>query len=127
MNATYFRHAEFVRMLLENGARVNAETKSGLSALVYAAYNNDPMLSQLLLEHGANVEIMFEMYSDTFSLLGWAIERCNADVVALLLRFGGANNKYGGGSYCIWTYHQCAVLRLSAKQCGDCAASAGSE
>ena len=51
-------------------------------------------LAELLLEHGASVDALFELYEQyldiqgTSSILGLAIKCDNPDMVALLLRFG---------------------------------------
>ena len=49
-------HADAVKVLLTNGATVNAKDKSpGLTALHYAAYRNQKDVVELLLEVGADV------------------------------------------------------------------------
>lgn len=51
-------HAEVVKVLLENGALVDAQDKSGESALIAAALNDHPHVVDLLLAHGASIDLV---------------------------------------------------------------------
>ena len=53
MVAAAHGHKDTARALLDAGADVNAEDFTGWTALHAAAFNGDPEIVQLLLEHGA--------------------------------------------------------------------------
>ena len=53
MVAAAHGHTDTVRTLLDAGADVNAKDFTGWTALHAAAFNGDPEIVQLLLEHGA--------------------------------------------------------------------------
>ena len=47
---------ETARILLENGADVNAQQQDGFSALIQAAHRNDLEMLDLCLQFGADIE-----------------------------------------------------------------------
>jgi ankyrin repeat protein len=55
--AVLVRHVEFVRMLLERGAVIDAQSISGTAALSHAAARGDIQAVRLLLEHGADINV----------------------------------------------------------------------
>lgn len=52
---------EIVNLLLQGGADVHATTRSGDTALHWAAYDGNPTITLLLLEAGANVDAIGDL------------------------------------------------------------------
>jgi ankyrin repeat protein len=57
MNAALRGHGEVVKLLLENGAEVNARTDSGWTALMAAVSKANTGIVRTLLEYGADTEV----------------------------------------------------------------------
>jgi ankyrin repeat protein len=92
--ATYGEHIDVVKVLLANGAKVNARCE-GFSPLQYAAYKGDVELCRLLLDHGANVnEMVIEpgWPGHGRTPLHWAVMGGHVEVVRLLLSRGAKVN-----------------------------------
>lgn len=53
-------HIEIVKILLENKVDVNCVSSKNVSALIEACMNNNLVMSQLLMENGANPNYIFE-------------------------------------------------------------------
>ncbi len=84
------------RARLDKGADVNAKTKRGWTALMWAAYRGHTDLMQLLIERGADVHT--EDYFGTTAMLNAAWQRGNLASIELLLDNGAdinAKNLYG--------------------------------
>ncbi len=79
--STAGRHQEIARMLVENGADVNARQQQGFTPLHGAAQNGDTGIVKLLLAHGADREARSETGQTPLDL---AMTHGQAAVVALL-------------------------------------------
>ena len=75
--------AEILRLLLDNGARVNDTSERGGTALLGAAWAGRVDNVQVLMEHGADPEIAM---NDGRTPLSSAFEKRDWEVVALLKR-----------------------------------------
>ena len=78
-----------VKAALEQGAKVEAKTRHGVTPLYYAASNGHLDVVKFLVDKGADVSV-----TDTFykaSALGFAIERKHSDVALYLLEKGCKN------------------------------------
>lgn len=49
---------EAMKLLLDRGADVNAQSGTGWSALTFAAWKGDPDMQRILLSHGANPAVL---------------------------------------------------------------------
>ncbi|RFU74295.1 ankyrin repeat-containing [Trichoderma arundinaceum] len=86
-------HEDVVKLMLDNGADVNAKDGSGDTPLKLAYWNNRKEVIKLLLNHGAEADA--EMQQD---LLEWAILEEDGATVKLIAQMGvdlDAKNKYG--------------------------------
>jgi uncharacterized protein len=78
-------HTEVVKVLLQHGAAVHAETSRGMTALMAAAICDHNQCMQLLIDAGADVHVRNEQYiSVLFAAASGASEQC----VQLLLDAG---------------------------------------
>ena len=78
-------------LLLERGVAVNARTEYGVTALHQATqYNEDPAVTALLLDHGADPSAQ-ETVFDSTPLEGAAMFNANPAVLALLLDRGAVD------------------------------------
>lgn len=78
-----------VRLLLAQGARVNAPDERGSTALHIAVRSNKPAVVRVLLRHGARVNVA-NWYGET-PLMG-AADGGSTEIVRLLLHNGAAVN-----------------------------------
>ncbi len=79
-------HFDIVKLLLENGAKVNAETSTGWTALMLASRNGRHDTVEILIERGANVNAKDRQGRTALShALGWEHKR-----VIQLLKSAGA-------------------------------------
>jgi ankyrin repeat protein len=83
-------NVEIVKLLLENGAEVNAEE----NALHAAAYQGNEVILKLLLEYGAEVNAGGGEYALQAALVYW---QGSEAIVKLLLENGAEVNAEGGG------------------------------
>ena len=60
MSACQNGHVDIAKLLLEEGAQVDLQKKSGWSALMSACQNGHIDVAQLLLEKGAQVNLQTE-------------------------------------------------------------------
>jgi ankyrin repeat protein len=89
--AAYDGSLETARLLIENGADVNARDKGGVSALENAAGNNNVALARLLIEKGADVNNADAGGSTPLMQAAGSDER-DAATVKLLLEHGAKVN-----------------------------------
>jgi ankyrin repeat protein len=85
MQASWPGRIEVVKLLLERGAKVDAQDEDGDTSLMKAAYHGRLEVVRLLLEHGAAVNHRDDA-GDT--ALIWAALQQHTDLVQLLLEHG---------------------------------------
>jgi len=78
--------ASRVKVLLEQGADVNAKSPYGATALFFAADRGNMEIIRILIDHGADVKVKDTFYGA--SALTWAATKSHADVIKLLLSKG---------------------------------------
>jgi len=93
--AAYFGLEVICRLLLANGANVEAKTGSGETALYRAVTNRHEAVTRLLLENGADVNAQGGFYSNALQ----AASACGHDTVVRLLLEKGADINAQGGLY----------------------------
>ena len=86
------RMADYIRVLISEGADVNARSRSGWTPLMYAASNSNLEIVQLLLEKGADVNAR--------NTAGWtpllhAAQFSSSEIVELLIEKGADVNARG--------------------------------
>lgn len=57
MTASYWGHGDIIRVLVEAGGDVNAQTKDGITALMLASYMGFKEVVDVLVKHGADVNM----------------------------------------------------------------------
>ena len=67
-----------MRLLVENGAEINAESRSGTTALIYAADRGNLEAVRFLIENGADLHVQNDY---GYTALGLAKERDHQDVI----------------------------------------------
>ena len=82
-DASMRNDAAQVRLLVANGAEVNAAHGDGMTGLHWAAENGNPEIASILLESGADVEAVTRL--GAYRPLHLAARRGNASVIQLLL------------------------------------------
>jgi hypothetical protein len=75
-----------VKILLEQGADVNAKSPYGATGLFFAADRGNLEMIKILIDHGADVKVKDTFYGAT--ALTWAAQKSHAGVVRLLLSKG---------------------------------------
>jgi uncharacterized protein len=84
-NATESKNYEISKLLLENGANVDAANfEEGTTSLMNSSYNNDTETTKLLLEHNANPDLV-NKFGDT--ALHMACRGGYTEIVKLLLKY----------------------------------------
>ena len=98
-NATESKNYEISKLLLENGADVNAANfEDGTTSLMNSSYNNDTETTKLLLEYNADPDLG-NKYGDT--ALHMACRKGYTDIVKLLLEHNAdanVENKFMGAN-----------------------------
>ena len=98
-NATESKKYEISKLLLENGADVNAANfEDGTTSLMNSSYNNDTETTKLLLEYNADPDLG-NKYGDT--ALHMACRQGYTDIVKLLLEHNAdpnVENKFMGSN-----------------------------
>ncbi|KAJ6564609.1 ankyrin repeat-containing domain protein [Mycena capillaripes] len=97
--ASYYGHLQMVRLLVENGADVNANAEGGPygSALQAAVYLGNTNMVQLLLKKGADANRPHGKYDPPLTAASY---RGYTNIVQLLLENGADVNAQGGGYGC---------------------------
>ena len=94
MKVIYYGEYEKVKYAIENGADVNAETKTGRTPLIQACDDrNDLMIVKLLLEKGAKVN---QKEKNRETPLTYACMYGNLEIVKVLIDAGADVNQPGG-------------------------------
>jgi hypothetical protein len=75
-----------VKVLLEQGADVNAKSPYGATGLFFAADRGNMEIIRILIDHGADVKVKDTFYGA--SAVTWAAMKSHADVIKLLLSKG---------------------------------------
>ncbi|KAI9774707.1 MAG: hypothetical protein M1839_001668 [Geoglossum umbratile] len=114
MVGSYFGHIEVVRLLVENGAEVNAGDEGGRTALHWAVRNGREAVVKLLVEKGAEVNAKDR---DGRAALHWAVWNGHEAVVKLLIEEGAevnAKDIYGWMALhaAVWNGHKVVVKLL---------------
>ena len=98
-NATESKNFEISKLLLENGANVDAANfEDGTTSLMNSSFNNDKETTKLLLEYNANPDLG-NKYGDT--ALHMACRKGYTDIVKLLLEHNAdanVENKFMGAN-----------------------------
>jgi ankyrin repeat protein len=84
-------HKETLAMMLEDGFDIDFHEAAHIPPLIYSIIHKQPLITQFLLEHGANVNIQT---SQGESALHVSIQLLQYEVVHLLLRFGAERLPY---------------------------------
>ncbi len=80
------RNAELIRLLLDKGAKLNAqEPTNGETPLIRAVENDDRHAMRLLLAHGAHTDLRDKLGQ---TALQWAIKRKNKQTAEMLKAAG---------------------------------------
>jgi uncharacterized protein len=87
----YFKHYETAAFLLENGMNPNHMNWRGFTLLHDMAYTGDLRKAGLLLDHGADINLLDDDYCST--PLGYAARWGRQEMVALLLERGADVNR----------------------------------
>ena len=101
MEAAIFKKEDIARLLIENGADVNAQEIKGWSPLHFATQSNLPGLVKLLIEKGANLNSQ-DAWGNVPLLR--ALHSCDSETetVSILLQAGAdkdKKNNYGVSPY----------------------------
>lgn len=103
---TYWKKPEAVTALLNAGVNVNARSnevgKKGETAIIEAAFVNDVGLARLLLDHGADANMVRPGSDNMPTALMLAAYNCNSDLIALLAAHGARDtirNSDGHNAY----------------------------
>jgi len=89
----YFKHYEIAKFLIENGMNPNHKNWREFTLLHDMAHTGDPRKAALLLDHGADIDLIDDEYSST--PLGYACRWGHREIVRLLLDRGADPNKAG--------------------------------
>jgi ankyrin repeat protein len=92
---------QYVKRAIENGADVNVLNDEGITPLLFATRNNNSSITQLLIQHGADVNFIFKPEPDLVtdicsfkgeSALSNAIINKNCNIVVSLVENGADAN-----------------------------------
>lgn len=75
---------KLVKVLLDNGANVDARDNRGRTGLIWAAFKNQDEVVKLLLESGADTEIRDDRGC---TALVWALRNAHTEIVEMLLKY----------------------------------------
>ena len=89
IRAAHFGHTETVKLLLDNGAKVNTATRHGMTALMLAVNRQHKETAKLLLENGATVNAVD---SEGMTALMWVVNLGRQEMAKLLLDNGATVN-----------------------------------
>lgn len=92
--ATISRQDDFVEFLLQNGAGIDVPERFGKAAIHHATFMDCVSLAQVLIQHGANVNLM-DVFSHTPLSIS-VIDRHFLPMVKLLTENGADINLYRG-------------------------------
>ena len=84
IQAAMHGHVDAVRVLLDHGANIDAQSRNGYTALLYASGHGHTTTVQLLLSRGANVNNRNKYGENAFS---YAVNYDRNDTVQLLLEY----------------------------------------
>lgn len=88
--AAMYNMVDLIEPLLSIGVEINA-SRYGRTALHTAAFNGNLSIVQLLIDHGASINVV-DRYNDT--PLDDTMYKCHKDVATLLRAYGAKSNKY---------------------------------
>jgi len=88
--AAFNGHHDVVDYLLKHGAKVDAKTENGSTAIFYAARFGHVSVVKLLLEHKADLDILNE---NGETVVDGAMKGGNTEIEALLREAGGRSGK----------------------------------
>lgn len=112
------RHRRICRMLLEKGADPNGTTADDQAdnkrsmPLMRAIETGDKLLVEMLLDHGAKIDVADPNVSDYQTPLLWAIKCGHVDIVSLLLEQGADANFVPEESRNLWSPLFLAALQV---------------
>ena len=86
--ATHHRNIKMVKLLLDNGAKVDFTTGDGYTSLMDAAFSGNLEIAKALIEHGANINATTDIIHSTALIL--AVEGNQVEMVKYLIK-NGAN------------------------------------
>ncbi|KAK4442332.1 ankyrin repeat-containing domain protein [Podospora aff. communis PSN243] len=121
--AIWNRDEDMVRLILARGVDVNRVSSHGERSLICAinAHRQGDKIVELLLEHGADVNLQGEEKLET--PLFTAIERSKYDLVRLLLDYGArlhaSSNNYSSALHCAVSREDLDVFRLLLQRGAD--------
>jgi ankyrin repeat protein/CHAT domain-containing protein len=81
-------------LLLETPLNINVQSKDGWTALHYAARDNNTDYLQLLLEKGANTQMLAETSDNEYTPLMLAVYNENIEAIKILVKYGADPNFY---------------------------------
>ncbi|MDW7682211.1 MAG: ankyrin repeat domain-containing protein, partial [bacterium] len=82
-------HLQIIKLLVENGADINAKRKFGYTSLMIAIQRNQVEIAKYLIKVGADIH-MFTNINDT--PLMFAVEKCQTELLQLLIQKGADVN-----------------------------------
>jgi ankyrin repeat protein len=86
MVASLNGHAEIVKLLAENGAKLDLKSNDGTSALIFASQNGNIEIAKLLLEKGANPDLKDNKGKTALDYAG------NSDIKSLLEKYSSPDH-----------------------------------